>query len=98
MGIYINPIGQDKGDWLIANMDEYFDRLPNFDTVPDDSVLVCLVNNGPFTAAGVIVDDYEYRAMSQPSDVRPKGWFFVKRDKVAAVCPDYARWLKNHGY
>jgi len=48
-------------------------------------VAVCLVNNGPFTAAAILFDEREKRDFSGPHDARPKQWYFVDVEEVKNV-------------
>lgn len=84
MGLYINPIGgQAKEVWLVEN------ALPIRGTppwsTPNGMLLVCWVNNGYFTAAGVCTNRVEYEAFTDPDDRRPKRWFSAPIDKLEAV-------------
>ena len=59
MGYYINPPGETKEEWLnnhgleVTGDDVTWGRLP-------DMILVCLVDNGPFTAAGICYSEVEF--------------------------------------
>lgn len=37
--------------------------------------LVCVVNNGPFAAAGYVYNESEFSSFNVKSDDRPKQWF-----------------------
>lgn len=87
MGFYINPSDRSKEQWLQEN------GTPTA-TVPtptNDAVPVCLVDNGPFTAAAICYDDSETRAFNDPGDDRPRQWFLVPKTKILEVCPSAAR-------
>lgn len=73
MGYYINPKNESKEDFL---MREGMRALPE---LPEDKSLslVCLVNNGFFTAAGVCYNQYELDAFNSDDDKRPKKWYYV---------------------
>lgn len=73
MGYYINPIEMSKEVWLSAypKVDPYITGF-----VDGDERLVCLVDNGPFTAAAVAVDKIEYDTFLRP-DGRTKVWYKV---------------------
>ena len=73
MGFYVNPPYMSKEIWLEA--------YPVVDPqatgfIAGDELLVCLVDNGPFTAAAVAVDKIEYDTFLRP-DGRTKVWYKV---------------------
>jgi len=55
--------------------------------IPKGFVLVCLVNNGYFTAAGVIENEQELEADQDPRDPRLKQFFFVKEENLGDEAP-----------
>ena len=81
MGCYINPRGTPKEIWLQQNAEQASGPKP----ITETHVPVCLVDNGPFTAAAVAFDARELNAFTQPNDFRPKRWFYVERAKVRTV-------------
>jgi hypothetical protein len=85
MGYYINPTdGRSKERWL---MDEgkTAPGTPRWGDVPG-SHLVCLVDNGWMTAAGIVFSPQELEAFMQPGDDRPKIWFWVPDEKLSPFC------------
>lgn len=80
MGFYINPKdGRSKEQWLLDHgRGINHDTVRSFDFTTDE-LPVCLVDNGPFTAAGIAFDPRERDAFLHP-DPRPKQWFAVRRD------------------
>ena len=58
----------------------------DFNTLGDDSSLVCLVDNGPFVAAAVAYSEEEMRVFSR-SDGRPKTWYVIDNSKIEPLCP-----------
>lgn len=82
MGCYVNPRDQDKEQWL-----ETFGRPVNHTeaAITESEVPVCLVNNGPFFAAGVAFCEREIEEFKRPDDHRPKQWFMVPREKLYEV-------------
>lgn len=70
MGYYINPIDMSKEVWLSAypEVDPYATGF-----VDGDELLVCLVDNGPFTAAAVAINNTEYECFMR-LDGRSKTW------------------------
>ena len=87
MGCYINPKFGSKEAWLgihgkIISVSEA--------EITDTHLPVCLVDNGPFSAAGVAYDQRELEAFSHPTDQRDKVWFMVNRNLLREVS-DLAR-------
>jgi len=85
MGIYLNPAnGQTKEYWLVNNCADYEDwTIAPTEHLTDEGIVVCLVDNGLFTAAGVAFDAEELKAFTGP-DRRTKLWFRVPVDKLDA--------------
>lgn len=82
MGCYINPGNETKEAFLqregrVISVNEA--------TITEDEYPVCLVNNGPFTAAAVGFSMSEVAAFSRSDDRRPKVWFMVRREKLLGV-------------
>lgn len=67
--------------WLMENGENTLSPC----AITETHVPVCLVDNGPFTAAGVAYDARELNAFDQPNDFRPKFWFKVPREKLYDV-------------
>jgi len=96
MGLYINPKNMSKEEWLIENRTNVFLQPPNnLKMIPYNHVLVCIVDNGKFTAAAVIYDGDELEAFADPSDNRPKIWNIVPLEKIKEVCPNYKSYMGN---
>lgn len=88
MGKYINPKNFTKEEWLLANKVHMSHSAPKWSDIPADCHAVCLVNNGPFTAAGICDTPSELDAFTLPDDHRPKIWFTVKKEDLQEVCQD----------
>jgi hypothetical protein len=84
MGYYINPPDLTKEAWL----QEYgqVTTTPAW-PAPVDTVMVCLVDNGPFTAAAIAYCEEEFNEFSAPSDPRPRIWYYVPIDDIVRVEP-----------
>lgn len=90
MGIYINPKDCTKEEWLEKNGTRYLHFAPFF--LEDGKELpVCLVDNGPFTAAAICYSRHELEAFNRFDDTRPKKWYSVSKEKLLEVSPE----LKN---
>jgi hypothetical protein len=99
MGLYINPPQESKETFLdqYGRMITLSDFL-TFDFTSDE-VPVCLVDNGPFTAAGIAYDAREVKAWTDPNDYRLKEYWAVPikciTEELAGVSPaDLARYRK----
>ncbi len=75
MGFYINPKGQTKEQFLKENGTQV--ETPDFKKVPAGHMLVGYVNNGWMTAAGIVFDENEFNAYTDPSDPRPREYYHV---------------------
>jgi hypothetical protein len=86
MGIYINPENMEKEDYLEkfgTSLDtKELDNLNNFLFEIENTLPVCLVNNGFFTAAGVAFDKREFQVFNNPEDIRLKKWYLMDIDKI----------------
>lgn len=84
MGYYINPKTETKEAWLSKN-----GVKSNMNEVQQceigEKVPVCLVDNGPFTAAAIAYDAGERDEFLKP-DHRPKIWFLVDRELLKPFC------------
>lgn len=92
MGIYIETGGdKNKAEWLVHNKEDVSLIMPNeqgewptWEALARDypnQVPVCVVDNGPFEAAGVAYDEREYYRFHNP-DGRPKLWLLMKKSDV----------------
>lgn len=82
MGYYINPRNQTKEQFLLEKgvpISSY--NLQYFD-FRSDKLPVCLVDNVIFTAAGILYNQKEIQAFTDPYDSRPKEFFLVKRSDL----------------
>ena len=80
MGMYINPEGEaTKEEWLFVH-GLRCKQTPTW-PAPEGKVLVCLVDNGFFRAAGVAYSKREYEAFLHP-DPRDKSWWITDIDSL----------------
>ena len=79
MGCYINPKDCTKEEFLRKKGLEILG--PEWPS-DDDYALICLVDNGVFTAAGICCSQWERDAFAV-EDGRPKRWFMVKKSELA---------------
>lgn len=82
MGLYLNPSGESKEAFLAREGTPVSSPPPEFADVPADQVLVCLIDNGPFTAAGIADSDRERTRFLHGISGRPHMWFVVPKVKV----------------
>lgn len=84
MGFYVNPQTGTKEAFLNQN-GEMIPTPKNYTSVPSSKAIVCLVDNGMFTAAGVIYSEREFADWNNVADTRPKKWYSVDRSKLYEV-------------
>lgn len=91
MGCYINPKGMTKEQFL-KKYGERVDRVPEWQTIPQDKLPVCIVDNTMFTAAGVCYDEHEIEEflVDLGIDGRPHAWFIVPVVELVKVSPLFA--------
>lgn len=93
MGVYINPPGMTKEAWLKENAEDKGNIVPAWPS--DETILpICLMNNGPFTAASVCYSEDEMQAFNRPDDLRPKTWFYVEAVKLVDVSGEFRSYAK----
>jgi hypothetical protein len=83
----------DKYGTLIFSRHDYkadFDKLLSTHSAPTGlpCLPVVLIDNGPFTAAGIYYCKEELIAFSDPNDRRPKKLYMVPIGKLIEACPD----------
>ena len=84
MGYYIDPEDMSKEEFLVRK-GLILDEAPVVHEA-DDRTAVCLINNGPFTAAGIMFSKNELAEFTNPKDYRPKQWYMVKNSDLAPFC------------
>ncbi len=93
MGLYLEP-NEEKESWLLANAEQVQLKDIVYKDIDKDKVLVCLVDNFRFKAAGVVIDERELKAFTTPDDNRPKQWFLIHKDTAEEVAPEWAVYMK----
>lgn len=81
MGRYINVSGMDKGAWLRQNGKSIQQSEAKGVLEAGNALPVCLVDNGPFTAAAIAYDIRELEDFSR-EDGRPREWFSVRKENL----------------
>lgn len=94
MGCYVNPSNQSKEEFLNQKGEEVSLIHANWGNIPEGFLPVILVNNGPFTAAGVAFSKSEFEAFTMPNDYRPKQMFLVSIIELKEVS-DIGSYLKK---
>lgn len=64
-----------------------------FEDIPEGKVVVAVIQNGPFDAAGICYDADEFEAFSEADDPRPKDLLLLDKDKAIELCPKVAEKL-----
>lgn len=88
MGYYIQTSSHfDKAADLVRDGAEVVEikkgEAPGYlSAMPSNKALVCVMDNGPFEAAGLCFDAGEAEAFDGPTDTRPRKWLVM--DKARA--------------
>ncbi len=93
MGAYINPKDMRKEEWL-GKYAMIFNHRLGWADVPDGYLSICLVDNGPFTAAGIAYCEAEWMRFRK-YDGRAKCWFIASIDKLHEVSPELKKYMEN---
>lgn len=82
MGLYINPKEERKEAFLnrTAKLIDEPVTITN-----SEEVIVCLVDNGAFTAAAVCFDSVELKEFTNSRDYRPKKWYSLNKSYLPFV-------------
>lgn len=93
MGYYVNPPDMSKEKWLQENAIYLPYRKPEVlreivKTDKENAILV-LIDNGLFTACGVIFSEKEFDAFTKEDDKRPKKYFITARENLKEVVEDF---------
>jgi hypothetical protein len=91
MGFYIEtPMDKGKADFLIQNhraQEIHPPIVANGEMIP-----VCVVDNGPFEAAGIAFDRGEVDVFLGGSP-RPKRWLLMPLEEILKLCPKVGEYL-----
>ena len=86
MGYYIPGPPKGKAEFIV---NEYQGEIVNmplyFNQFGDDKVVICVVDNGPFEAAGYCFSEDEFQVFSCSADNRPKTWLVMNKEKAEAL-------------
>lgn len=94
MGYYLNPTdGRTKEEFLEREGKNVYpfmfaSRQDIWEQTPKDHALIVLVDNGPFTAAGVAFSPDEFEAFTEATDARPKRIYMVELSKLKGHVPE----------
>lgn len=100
MGYYVNPKNESKESFL-QREGIVAPRIPKttWESVPKGFLPVALVNNGPFTAAGIAFCARELEAFTGLDDNRPRQLFMVKIEKLIPVAgSDFKQYAISQGW
>jgi hypothetical protein len=90
MGFYLEvPENHNKAEQLIQHTAYRTNPPSNVSEIPSTEVLICVVDNGLFEAAGIVYSQQELEEFSRP-DGRPRVWLLMSRDVVFEMNPRVA--------
>ena len=83
MGDYVNPEDGSSKEIRLQNNGERKSIVHHtFKDCPEHQLPVILMDNGPFTAAGICSNEHDWDVKTLPHDTRPKELYFVDKDKL----------------
>lgn len=93
MGYYVAPISEAKEAWLERHSVKKADVPPEWSDIPEGCLVVCLVDNKVFTAAGIAYDEEELARFKEP-DKRKRVWYMIPKTKLIEVNPSLKEVLR----
>ncbi len=92
MGYYIETaFPTAKAMQIIADHSgRVIEKPSSFHAIPDDQLLICVVENGFFDAAAVCYNESEFEEFGYHNDPRTKTWVLLKRETVLKLVPALA--------
>ena len=100
MGCYLEtPLSHGKAQQLVElyGAELRLLRPKHLKDVPEGKVLVCVLQNPTFDAAGVCYNNQEMLDFDQPSDYRPKTWLYLDMDKACELNPHTKNYFEEMG-
>lgn len=67
----------------------------NMGEVPSGKVLICVVENPVFDAAGIVYDQKELDRFSETYTSRPRTWMLMDVERVVELSPHLAEYLRG---
>lgn len=98
MGLYIEvPAFRNKAATIkeLAPDAQDMPEGASYDDCPEDCLPVCVVDNGPFEAAGVAYNRREFGRFLLPSDSHPRTWLWVPIHFIKANAPAAKGYLQE---
>jgi hypothetical protein len=104
MGFYLerdDDLPHDKAKWLIehAGAKELSYQglvkiMHSMAVIPNDMMLVCVVDNGNFEGAGIVYDEQERNNFAYP-DGRPRHWLLVPKVEIIRQKPHLEEYVNR---
>lgn len=88
MGYYFQGSGpRGKGQELIAKGAREITRQEASQLIESSAAeaVFCVLDNGPFEAAGLVYSPREFAACTMPKDTRPKRWYAMEKATAHAL-------------
>lgn len=83
MGYYIQTenILVGKAAYLVNKYNaKVLPKAPEWNDIPEDQAIICVVNNGLFEACGYCYNSQELNAFNRPTDFRDKIWLLIDKE------------------
>lgn len=98
MGYYLEvPENNNKAGQLIHLHGAVDTGLPpkRLADIPKGKVLICVVQNGPFDAAGIVYSQRELEDFGETDSGRHRTWLLMDVEKVVELKPHLAKYLRG---
>ncbi len=103
MGYYIEvPNNKGKAQQLVdLHGARILDKQPVFTDAKPDEAIICVLDNGPWEAAGFAYNEREFEEFAAPDMIgrqRPRTWLIMDRAKAIKLTGYNKRGGAEHGY
>jgi len=80
MGLYIEGPAKGKAQYIVDTFDGMIVSKDQAAAAIGTKAVIIVVDNGPFEAAGLVLNLKEFNAFTRPDDYRPKSFILMDLD------------------